>query len=134
MRYYHRHSFFPLVIILLTFLLGAFMAVTLNRESSPVASVQEVIVPVDAQLYHDELVNLLVTFETDFALASDDVEKLVVTERAFTNLLALRVPLGGKQVHLELALLFTKIQAVLKSEDRDTSLLLSEIQVIKETL
>ena len=134
MRYYHRHSFFPLVIILLTLLLGAFMTVTLNRESSPAASVQEVIVLVDADAYHDELVNLLTTFETDFSLTSDDVEKLVVTERAFTNLLALRVPLEGKQVHLELALLFTKIQAVLKSEDRDTSLLLSEIASIKETL
>jgi hypothetical protein len=134
MRTYHRHSFFPLVIILLTLLLGAFMAVTLNRESVPAFSVQEVMVPVDGGLYHDELVNLLTTFQTDFSLASTDGEKLVVTEQAFMHLLSLRVPLEGKQMHLELALLLTKIQTVLKSEVRDPSVLLDEIQAIKETL
>ena len=134
MRYYHRHSFFPLVIILLTVLLGLFILLTVSRERASLSSVQETIVPVDADLYHTQLVTLLTRFETEVSLASDDLAKLVIAERALADLLALRVPLDGKELHLELALLFTKIQTALKSEDRSVDTLLSEIHAIKEAL
>ncbi|MBI5793671.1 hypothetical protein HZA87_01100 [Candidatus Uhrbacteria bacterium] len=130
MRYYHRHSFFPLVIILLTLLLGVFMLLTVSRQTAPPAD-EQTTTPVDAQAYRVSLVDLLTTFEAGIALAPDDPAKLVVAERALTDLLALRVPPEDKQLHLDFALTLTKIQTALKSDDTNIDAFLLEIQTIK---
>ncbi|MFA4845525.1 MAG: hypothetical protein WC654_03130 [Patescibacteria group bacterium] len=135
MRYYHRHSFFPLVIILLTLLLGLFMVLTLSRESLLTAfPEEEITAPVDAQFYRGELLGVITTFEIDVGLASDDLATLIVVERAFEGLLALRVPPENKQLHLELALIFSKMQTTLKGEDRNIEAMLAQLQALKETL
>lgn len=134
MRYYHRHSFFPLVIILLTLLLGVFMLFSIDRENARPTSVEETLTPVDPQTYRDSLLSLITTFETNFAQARDDASRLFVAQQAFVDLLDLRVPPEDKQRHLELALLFTKIQTTLKSGDPDVEALVLELQAIKEEL
>lgn len=135
MRYYHRHSFFPLVIILLTLLLGVFIIMTVSRDQTQTTESQtDTVVPVDAAVYRTDLVGLITTFETDVALTQDAQAQTLAAEQAFTSLVALRVPPEDKQLHLNLALLFTRMQTVLKSDDPSIDALLLELQVIKQSL
>jgi hypothetical protein len=134
MRYYHRHSFFPLIIILLTLLLGAFMVLTLTREPDTSGQTGEVVLPVDAQAYREALLEVVSTFETDVALAIDPSTQLVVAQKAFSDVIALRVPPDKKDVHLSLALLFTRIHTTLKSAEPSIDALLLELSAIKQAL
>lgn len=134
MRYFHRHSFFPLVIILLTLLLGVFIIMTVARDQVQTVKPQtEVVVPVDADVYRADLINLITAFETDVVLTADTAAQSA-SEQAFTSLLDLRVPPEYKQLHLNLALLFTRIQTILKTDDPNIDALLLELQEIKQTL
>lgn len=135
MRYFHRHSFFPLVIILLTLLLSVFIIMTVARDQVQTVKLQtEVVVPVDADVYRADLINLITAFETEVVLTADTAAQSVASEQAFTSLLDLRVPPEYKQLHLNLALLFTRIQTILKTDDPNIDALLLELQEIKQTL
>lgn len=60
------------------------------------------------------------TFEERMASA-DDLEKLLATETALAGMLGVRVPVEFKEVHLDLAVALSQLQAALKSEGRDTA-------------
>ncbi len=132
MRYYHRHSFFPLVIILLSLLLGFFIFLTVSRER-PVVE-QTSVAPVDEQSYREELMLLLTTFETDMNAAPDNAGKLSIAQSTFAEVIALRVPPEEKDLHLSLALALSNIQTALKGSDPDISIYVLQIQTITESL
>lgn len=131
MRYYHRHSFFPVAIILLSLVLGGFMYWSLGDAPSDSKIELKEGISVDVSAYESGLANVVKTFDERYLLATDDLEKLITTETALTSLLALRVPAEYKDVHLGLALSFKQIQAALKEEGRDTQAPLQSIEVLK---
>ena len=135
---YHKHSLFPLAVIFLTFVLALLM-VTLFRvptqsevvSSGNTSSVEEVTVSPDA--YRSDLAAALSTFSTDTTDASDDLAKLMAAEKAQQALLALRVPVEYKELHLDLVILLNDVQMALKSADRSLETPLAQINLIKET-
>lgn len=123
MRIHHRHSFFPLIIILLTLGLILFMFYALTFEEEQTTTTTSVItveeeIPVDTETYRSDLVYVLAVFDDTYSTANDDLSKLVATESAIANLLDMKVPTEYKELHLELAVAFNQIQAGLRSSER----------------
>ncbi|MBT5808142.1 hypothetical protein HOI18_02595 [Candidatus Uhrbacteria bacterium] len=134
MRYYHRHSFFPLVIILLTLGLILFMFYAFSYqevEDTPRSSTSNEVEVIDADSYREEVAYMLAVFEEDFDAASDDLSKLVSAEDLLASLLELTVPSEYKVLHLELAVVMNKIQVSLRSSDRSLDEPVSALEQLK---
>ncbi len=135
---YHKHSLFPLAVIFLTIVLAVLM-VTVFRTPAPTGVVSSIDttsaekVTVDSDGYRMELTSALSVFSADLESASDDLTKLVATEKAQERLLALRVPVEYKELHLDLVILLNDIKAALRSADRSLETPLAQIRLIKET-
>ncbi|MBI2472957.1 hypothetical protein HYV70_00165 [Candidatus Uhrbacteria bacterium] len=124
MRYYQKHSFFPIVIILLTILLAGFMFFVFRQPSAKTSLSQEPKV-VNEQAYREGVSVTLQTFEEQFAVSQDAAQKRLATQTALAALLELRVPVEYKDLHLQLAIAWNQIQTALQSgsqEDLTTSL------------
>lgn len=131
MRYYHRHSLFPIAVILLSLGLAGFMYQTLQNEPSSSTIQMEEVVPVDADAYQSDLSKILAIFEERFFAATDDLDKLIATETALAGVLSLRVPTQYKDLHIGLAVAFNQLQSGLKAEDRDTQGPIQSIETLK---
>jgi len=135
---YHKHSLFPLAVIFLTIVLAVLM-VTVFRTPVPTGVVSSIDttsaekVTVDSDGYRIELTSALYVFSADLESSSDDLTKLVATEKAQERLLALRVPVEYKELHLDLVILLNDIKAALRSADRSLETPLAQINLIKET-
>jgi hypothetical protein len=133
MRYYHRHSFFPLSIILLTLALILFMFYSFsykdNASTSRASALQVEVI--DADEYRADLTYLVASFEEDLAVSADDLSKLIVTEKALRGILDLTVPSEYKTLHLELAVLMNQIQGALRRNDRNIDEQLARLELLK---
>ena len=120
MRYHHRHSFFPLVIILLTLGLIILMFYAFTLESSPTTSSIQVeeTVTIDPEAYRSDLVYIIAQFDDDYSASQDDLSRLLAAEDALSRLLDTQVPSEYKEIHLELAVIFNQLQEGLRKADR----------------
>ena len=134
MRYYHRHSLFPLIVIILSALLAGLIFWSVNGEPTSTDSipVQEVD-PVDSVAYQSDLTEIMQTFDERLVASEDDLEKLLAAQTALADLLELRVPVEFKDLHLALAVALSDIEKSLQSEDRDITEPLVRIAQLKQT-
>ncbi len=134
MRFYHRHSFFPLIVIALSLALAGLIYWSVQHESSagPGITVQEV-EPVDPEEYRAALKDIVKTFTERLASSSDDLDKLLATQTALAGILELRVPVEFKDLHLSLAVAFSDIEKSLQSEDRNIDAALTRIDELTQT-
>lgn len=132
MRYYHRTSFFPLVIVLLTLALGGFIFWSTRSEPGPATSprAQEV-ETVDPDAYRSEVSQILSTFEERLAASQDDQDTRRAAQTALSGLLALRVPSAFKDLHLALAVALSQIDTTLQSGQGAIDEPLADIQELK---
>jgi hypothetical protein len=131
MRYYHRHSLFPLAIIALSLLLAGFMFWSLQKTNTSSTTIQEQeVVSVNPDVYKADLKKIVQTFEEKFSAAQDDLDRLVATQTALTGLLGVRVPTEFKDLHLGLAIAMNQLEAALKSENRLTDKPLAAIEAL----
>lgn len=134
MRFYHRHSFFPLIVIVLSLALAGLIYWSVQHESSagPGITVQEV-EPVDPEEYRAALKDIVKTFTERLASSSDDLDKLLATQTALAGILELRVPVEFKDLHLSLAVAFSDIEKSLQREDRNIDAALTRIDELTQT-
>lgn len=117
MKLHHRHSFFPLVLGLLTLglIVLMFYAFAGRRPSEATPPVQ--LNPVSTEEYEKSLQTLMSSFVVAYDESADDLSRLVLVEQTLTNLLALRVPAEEKQTHLELAVGLNQMQQALRAKN-----------------
>ncbi len=134
MRFYHRHSFFPLIVIALSLALAGLIYWSVQHESSagPGITVQEV-EPVDPEEYRAALKDIVKTFTERLASSFDDLDKLLATQTALAGILELRVPVEFKDLHLSLAVAFSDIEKSLQREDRNIDAALTRIDELTQT-
>ncbi|MBI4592033.1 hypothetical protein HY733_01130 [Candidatus Uhrbacteria bacterium] len=134
MRYYHRHSFFPLVVIVLSVILAGliFWSVQNEPSSTSVITTQEVEL-VDPAAYRDSLAHIVGTFDERMTSSQDDLDKLLATQTALAGVLELRVPVEFKDLHLALAVAFSDIEKSLQREDRNIDVALAQINELKQS-
>ncbi len=135
---YHKQSLFPLAIIFLTLALAGLMIFVIQEpvDDGSVSSVDTETaeeITVDPDVYREDLAQVLSVFETRLEEASDDLAKLVATETAQASLLALRVPVEYKELHLDLVIVFNDIQSALRSADRSLESSLADLEALKVT-
>lgn len=119
MRYYQKHSFFPVVIILLTLLLGGFMFFVLRGSFTQEQSTIQEPKLVNEDDYRDGVSGILQSFEEQFAVSQDNAQKRLATQSALNALLELRVPVEYKDLHLQLAITWNQIQTVLQDNSEN---------------
>lgn len=134
MRHFHKHSSFPLILILLSLGLIVFMFYSFtyeeNQEQKSGQVTQEEVIPIDINQYRQDLSYIVRNFHDEYARATDDLAKLVVTESALEQMLDLIVPAEYKDLHLQLAVAFHQLEESLKSPNRSVS----EAQTALDTL
>jgi len=135
---YHKQSLFPLAIIFLTLALAGLMVFVIQEpvDDGSVSSVDTQTaeeITVDPDVYREDLAQVLSVFETRLEEASDDLAKLVATETAQASLLALRVPVEYKELHLDLVIVLNDIQSALRSADRSLESSLADLEALKVT-
>lgn len=136
MRCYHRHSFFPLVVIALSIMLVGFIAFTIKLDAPRSDFVEQTIESVDADLYQRDVDGALELAETSLVSEASLSEKTQASRRSLDALLALRVPGEYKGFHLEIVLLLNKIDSVLRGSGGAQSLdeLVADLSHARETL
>ncbi|KKW32190.1 MAG: hypothetical protein UY76_C0037G0003 [Candidatus Uhrbacteria bacterium GW2011_GWA2_52_8d] len=136
MRYYHRHSFFPLVVIVLSVLLAGLIYWSVQQEAGGEVERWEggkVEESVDPAVYRDSLAQIVGTFEERMSSSQDDLDKLLAAQTALAGLLELRVPAEFKDLHLALAVAFSDIEDALQSQDRNIDSSLAQINELEQT-
>ena len=136
MRYYHRHSFFPLVVIVLSVLLAGLIYWSVQKQGEvggKVAEVDKVEESIDPATYRDSLAQIVATFDERMSSSQDDLDKLLAAQTALAGLLELRVPAEFKDLHLALAVAFSDIEDALQSQDRNIDASLAQISELKQT-
>ncbi|HAU66412.1 MAG: hypothetical protein UT30_C0001G0085 [Candidatus Uhrbacteria bacterium GW2011_GWF2_39_13] len=118
MHYYQKHSFFPVIIILLTVSLAGFMFFVLRGSSTQTSAMQEP-KPVNEEDYREGVSITLQTFEEQFVASQDNAQKRLATQNALSTLLELRVPVEYKELHLQLAIAWNQIQMALQNDSED---------------
>lgn len=129
---FHRHSFFPLVVVVLSLALAGLIYWSTQGEapSSPI-SVQEVEL-VDADSYRDDLSGVVREFEIRMASAQDDAQRLQDVQTALAGVLALRVPTQFKDLHLALAVALSEMENTLESGGHDLTQPIQKIAELKQ--
>ena len=136
MRYYHRHSFFPLVVIVLSVMLAGLIYWSVQQPGEvggKVAKVDKVEESIDPATYRDSLAQIVATFDERMSSSQDDLDKLLAAQTALAGLLELRVPAEFKDLHLALAVAFSDIEDALQSQDRNIDASLAQISELKQT-
>lgn len=113
MRHWHP-TFFPLALALLTLALIAFMVVAFSGgKASSLMANETPAVSDDA--YQEQAKAVMVSFEAEYK-AADDLAKLLLVEKTLNALLALRVPVSFKDLHLELAFSLNQMREGLRGD------------------
>ncbi|MBI4714194.1 hypothetical protein HY771_03355 [Candidatus Uhrbacteria bacterium] len=114
--HHHHRTFFLPILILLTVGLVVFMFFSLTDSFKPAEISQQFITPVSSQEYTNSIKTIGKKFEVSFGTAENDIARLVLVENTLSELLALRVPSEFKEIHLELAVALSQLQADLRSQ------------------
>lgn len=117
---FHRHSFFPFVVILLSLVLAGLIYWSVQNPPSEIQTIiRQEVESIDQDAYRDDLSSIVKTFNERMDASQDDLEKLLATRMALAGLLELRVPAEFKDLHLTLAVALSQIQDALESDDRN---------------
>lgn len=117
---FHRRSFFPLVVIVLSLGLAGLIYLSVRNPSNETPTItQQEIGPVDSDAYRDDLSSVVKTFHERMANSQGDLDKLLATQTALAGLLELRVPGEFKDLHLTLAVALSQIKTALESDDHN---------------
>lgn len=114
----HKKSFFPVVIILLTCVLGIFIFSVFSHRSKSVSTETTMI---SKSVYESTVKSYMDDFTVKFGSTSDDVAKLSLVENVLTNLLNLRVPSEDKDIHLGLVIGLNQIKEELNTKQTTPS-------------
>ncbi|MBI4256481.1 hypothetical protein HY626_00300 [Candidatus Uhrbacteria bacterium] len=130
---FHRHSWFPFIVILLSLALGGLIYWSAQGQSSSpsLISLQED-QPLDADAYRFDLAEIIQTFEKQMAAAEDDAQKLQIVRSALTSQLALRVPAEFKDLHLALAVALSEMEHTLQTDGQGIDESLARLQELKQ--
>jgi hypothetical protein len=115
--HHHHRSFFLPILGLLTVGLVVFMFYSLTDSFKPPEFSQQVITPVSSQEYTNSIKTIGGKFVESYGVAENDIARLVIVENTLSELLALRVPVEFKEIHLELAVILSQMQTALKAQD-----------------
>lgn len=113
----HRHSFFPLILALLTLALVIFMFYAFTGRITQNPTVRGELPPVSSSEYDESLRELMANFSAAYGEEEDELTRLVLTEKTLTQLLSLRVPAESKERHLALAVDLNRLAQALKQRD-----------------
>lgn len=117
---FHRHSFFPFIVILLSLALAGLIYWSVQNPPNETPSIaQQEVELVDPGAYSDDLSQIVKTFEQRMTDSQDDLDKLLAAQTALAGLLELRVPAEFKDLHLTLAVALSQIETALESDDRN---------------
>ncbi len=117
MKLHHRHSFFPVVIALLTLILLVFMFLTFRKNSTSSIGHGQTVSPVSEQEYQTSLHTLMKKFTDGFPALNSQSARLSSVEGTLTSLLAFRVPFSQKDLHLSLAVQLNQMKDALHAND-----------------
>lgn len=129
---FHRRSWFPLIVILLSLALGGLIYWSAQGEASSSSIPVQEVEPVDADAYRDDLSGVVKTFEERMAAAQDDLERLQTVQTALVRVLALRVPTEFKDLHLALAVVLSEMENTLESGGHDLTPSTAKIAELKQ--
>ena len=116
MLFHRRHSFFPLVLALLTLLLIVLMFYAFTGTQPTANRVTSEVTPVSSQEYQQELRALIQSFIEQYGQKEDDILRLVLVEQTLQSLLSLRVPVEAKEMHLSIAVELNQMQQALREK------------------
>lgn len=128
MMFHRRTSFFPLILALLTLVLGLLMFYAFTGRSIIEQAAVTVVTPVSSQEYNNELKTLMQSFIVDYPQKYDDISRLVLIEQTLQKLLSLRVPAESKETHLNLAVELNQMQQALKEKNGEENEAFARIQ------
>ncbi len=114
--FHKRHSFFPLVLALLTLGLIVFMFYAFTGKQSVSVRQTSEVPPVSSQEYEKELSTLTKSFVEQYPQKEDELSRLVLVEQTLQSLLSLRVPVEAKEMHLNLAVELNQMQQALREK------------------
>ncbi len=120
-----KRSYFPMVILFLSLGLVLFMVYSLtytNTNSKKIKESLEVAEAININEYRVEMQNIIASYESEYQNTDDDLSKLIVVEKIIGKLLAIRVPDGYKEMHLELVVNLNTIKQALRSTKRDITI------------
>ncbi|MEK7615176.1 MAG: hypothetical protein AAB431_02220 [Patescibacteria group bacterium] len=110
MKLHHRHSFFPLILALLTIALLAFMFFTFTNREGNAPIREDVVAPVSEPDYQKNLQTLTKKFIDGYTQTEDQAKRLTLAEQTLSSLLTMRVPASFKDLHLELAVQMNQLK------------------------
>jgi hypothetical protein len=136
MRHIHRHSSFPLVVILLSLGLIVLMFYAFTGEPTIEEEVidqseSEEVIEISTDDYRSDIASVTSTFYTEYSAADDDLEKLLIAEDLLGLLLEMHVPTEYKDLHLNLAVIFSQLESGLRSPDRSVDDPLRELGLLQ---
>lgn len=135
MRNIHKHSLFPVAVLLLTAALGVFIYLTVTSTpdaAEPSAVNMEEVTPVDEGEYTQEMQAIVEKFFEAMETSEDDLDALIAAESAQYSMLNIRVPAEYRDTHLQIALALTEIQLELKEDERNIDPLIEDLQGLIE--
>lgn len=113
----HRHSFFPLILALLTLALVIFMFYAFTGRIAQSPSARGERPPVSSAEYKESMEGVMAVFVDAYGKQEDELARLVLTEKTLSQLLSLRVPVESKERHLALAVDLNRLVQALKQRD-----------------
>jgi hypothetical protein len=116
MIFHKRHSFFPLVLAMLTLGLFVLMFYAFTGKQTINRVAQETTL-VSSQAYQKELGSLTDSFIKQYPKKEDDLSRLVLIEQTLASILSLRVPAEAKELHLNLAIELNQMQQALREKN-----------------
>lgn len=131
---FHRRSFFPLVVIVLSLgLAGLIYWSVQNPPRETPAITQQEVESVDPEAYRSDLAQIMKTFHERVGSSQDDLDKLRATQTALAGLLELHVPAEFKDLHLSLAVAISQIQQSLERGDQNIDEPLAQIAQLESS-
>jgi hypothetical protein len=116
MLFHKRHSFFPLILALLTLGLILLMFYAFTGKQPASTSVSQEVTPISSQEYQKEFTTLITSFVEQYPQKEDDLSRLVLVEQTLSFLLSLRVPTEAKEQHLNMAVELNQMQQALREK------------------
>lgn len=133
---FHRHKpFFPIVLALLSIgLITLIVFATRPGDSADESNTlfTQMTAPTERE-YESGMKEALAPYFSDFDTAENDGARIVIVEEALSDVLDLRLPVVYKELHLDIAVALTMIQASLRGEGGDLAAGRARLDALSQT-
>lgn len=119
MRFYHRRSVFPFIIVGLTIGLIVLMYYAFTGQMTRRVPVVSEPSPISVSEYTTKLKQLSETFIKNYSEQSDDSARLLLVEQTLQTVLDMRVPAEYKDLHLSFVIKLHSLQQALKGQGEE---------------